>query len=143
MDTVEAVSPVTGRVMASFPVATAAEVERAVSRARAACAGWGQTPLAHRLTLLARLRNLLVNDIDQHEQLVAAATGKPDLEALAGDLLTCIDFIQYYEKHAAEILQPEERPGGILYGLSKTTSPPRPAPRPSYPASRSSSPRHP
>ena len=87
MDRVEAVSPVTGQVLASFPAATVAVVERAVSRARAACTSWGQTPLAWRLTLLARLRNLLVNDIDRHEQIVAAATGKPDLEALAGDHL--------------------------------------------------------
>jgi len=116
---IQAVSPVTGEVIARYAPASEEEVRRAVERGRAAFAGWSVTPIPERVRLLGRLRGLLVQGIDEHVARIAAATGKPHVEALAGDLLTCVDFIRYHEAHAAEHLAPEPRPGGLLFGLSK------------------------
>jgi acyl-CoA reductase-like NAD-dependent aldehyde dehydrogenase len=119
--TITARAPVTGAPLGTFPVPTATEVAGVVDRARAAFPAWRDTPLPARLAALRRLKNLLIEEADEITRVVVAATGKVDLEALAGDVLTSVAVLDYYAEHAAAILAPEARPGGVLFPGSAFT----------------------
>lgn len=109
-----ALSPVDGSPLGVFDVASQAEVQAAVARGRVAATLWGATEVGERLAYLGRLRVALVERLDEVVAQVVAATGKPDLEALTGDLLTSVEFIAYYEKNAEGFLASESRPGHWL-----------------------------
>jgi acyl-CoA reductase-like NAD-dependent aldehyde dehydrogenase len=111
MTELAAVSPVDGAEIGVFPACSPDEVAQAVTRGRAAFEAWGSTPIQERLQLLGRLRAVIVDDLDAIVARIVVATGKPDLEALTGDVLTTLDFIAYYEEHAAGMLGSESRPG--------------------------------
>ncbi|MBN2195153.1 MAG: aldehyde dehydrogenase family protein [Polyangiaceae bacterium] len=108
------ISPVDGTQIGVFPAATPGEVREAVERGRATSLAWGNTPLRERLRLLARLRAIIVEELDAVVARVTAATGKPDLEALAGDVYTTLDFIAHYEQSAENYLASEPRPSHRL-----------------------------
>jgi len=109
-----ATSPIDGAPLGDVPCATPEEVRAAVERGRRAAEGWGRTPLAERLRRLGSLRTVIMSDLDAVVARITAATGKPDLEALTGDVLTTLDTIAYLEAHAAEVLASEPRPGHRL-----------------------------
>ena len=58
---IEVVSPVTEEAVASVPAASVEDVDRAVAAARRAFSGWSTTPLAERVEVLRRLRELLAD----------------------------------------------------------------------------------
>lgn len=103
-------SPVTGRVIAEHDTPRAEEVREAVARAREAFGRWARTSVSERVAGLTAIRRVLTDDVDATVRAVTETTGKPGLEALAGDLLTSLEAIAYYEKHAAALLAPEPRP---------------------------------
>lgn len=109
-----AISPVDGSRIGSYPICEEAEVAAAIARGRQAFSVWGTTPARDRLGRLGRLRGAIVDDLDGIVARLVAATGKPELEALAGDVMTTVDFIAYYEQHAERFLASEERPGHWL-----------------------------
>lgn len=106
-----AISPVDGSRIGGYPCASAAAVAAAVERGRGAFQAWSKTPLRQRLARLGRLREVIVEDLDAVVARVVAATGKPDLEALTGDVLTTLDALAYCEQHAERALASEPRPG--------------------------------
>jgi acyl-CoA reductase-like NAD-dependent aldehyde dehydrogenase len=68
-----------------------------------------------RAAALARgLRAVIVTDLDGIVARITAATGKPDLEALTGDVLTTLDTLAYLEEHTETVLASEPRPGHRL-----------------------------
>lgn len=78
--------PSTGEVIAKAPCATSAEVERAVAAARAAYRTWSATPVIKRVQVLYRVRELIVEHLDELALSVATENGKVLEEAL-GDVL--------------------------------------------------------
>jgi malonate-semialdehyde dehydrogenase (acetylating)/methylmalonate-semialdehyde dehydrogenase len=92
----EVKSPYTGAALARLPLATAADVDRAVQQAHAAWPAWRRLPLRERLEPLAKLRALLLEQLDELSQLVASESGKTPAEAKAGVLrgVEVIEFAQ-------------------------------------------------
>jgi acyl-CoA reductase-like NAD-dependent aldehyde dehydrogenase len=121
MTTITGRSPLTDEVLGTFPVPSTSEVEQVVARARAAFPAWRDAPIAERVAALRRLKNLLIEDADEVVRVIVAATGKVEVEALAGDVLTSVAMLDYYEAHAAALLAPERRPGGVLFPRSTFT----------------------
>jgi acyl-CoA reductase-like NAD-dependent aldehyde dehydrogenase len=115
MTTLTGRSPLTGEVLGTFPVPSATEVEQVVARARRAFPAWRGTAVTERVAALRRLKNLLIEEADAVVRVIVAATGKVEVEALAGDVLTSVAMLDYYVTHAASILAPERRPGGIMF----------------------------
>jgi len=107
-------SPVDGRELGTYAEATAGEVQDAVARGRRAFQAWRKRPVNERLRSLRQLRSAIVERLDEVVERVVATTGKPDLDALTGDVYTVLDFIAYHEQHAAEVLARESRPGHLL-----------------------------
>ena len=82
----DAFDPSTGEVIAKVPCCTADEVEEAVQAAKAAFPGWSSTPVTKRVQVLYRLRELLVEHMDELTMLVAKENGK-NWEEAHGDVL--------------------------------------------------------
>ncbi|MDY0002818.1 MAG: aldehyde dehydrogenase family protein, partial [Polyangia bacterium] len=118
-ETIRAHSPATGALLVEIRATAPGEVMALLAAARAAFPAWRDLPIGQRLDCVTRLRKLLVERLDEVVALVAAATGKPDVEALASDVLVSVDVLRYYEREARQILADEPRRGTLLYRLSK------------------------
>jgi len=75
--------PSTGDLIARVPLSTAAEVQRAIARAKAAFADWSATPVARRCEFLWQLANRLRDHAEELARLVTRENGKslPDARA--------------------------------------------------------------
>lgn len=82
----DAFNPSTGEVIAKVPCCTADEVEAAIASAKAAFPGWSSTPVIKRVQILYRMRELIVEHMDELTHLVALENGKAWSEA-QGDVL--------------------------------------------------------
>ena len=82
----DAYNPSTGEVTAKVPCCTKEEVEAAVQAAKAAFPGWAATPVLKRVQILYRVRELILEHMDELTYLVAEENGKCWKEA-EGDVL--------------------------------------------------------
>ena len=82
----DAFNPSTGEVIAKVPCCTKDEVEAAIASAKAAYPLWSATPVIKRVQILYKLRDLLVEHMDELTHLVAMENGKAYAEA-QGDIL--------------------------------------------------------
>ena len=114
-----AIAPATGNPIAGYQMADAEQITTAMSKARQAFSSWQQTPLSQRLGYLKKMRNLIIADSERIVAILVEATGKAHLEALAGDIFTCVASIKYYEKNAGKILRRQRRSGHLLFPKSK------------------------
>ncbi len=82
----DAFDPSTGKVIARVPCCTEDEVELAIASAKAAYPSWSATPVMKRVQILYRLRELIIEHMDELTMLVALENGKSWSEAM-GDVL--------------------------------------------------------
>ncbi len=73
--------PATGNTTWSGAQATVAEVDQACKAARAAFYGWATTPLAQRIAICTRFRDLLKEHAEELAQTISLEVGKPLWEA--------------------------------------------------------------
>src|SRR5690349_15414900 len=78
----DSLNPRTGEVVASHPVASAADVQAAVDRARVAAAWWSGLSFAERKTLLTEWKGVITRRIDELAAIMQAETGKPHGDAM-------------------------------------------------------------
>ena len=82
----DAYNPSTGETIAKVPICTKEEVESAIQSAKAAFPAWAETPVMKRVQVLYRLRDLIIENMDELTELVARENGKVWEEA-QGDVL--------------------------------------------------------
>src|SRR5437868_3985696 len=92
--TFESVAPATGEVLGSFPRSTAADVDRAVAKAKAAFEDWRLVPAPERGNILFRFAELLRTHKDELTDLMTREMGKVKAEA-GGDVQEAIDMTYY------------------------------------------------
>ncbi len=78
--------------------------------ARKAFECWRRTTVRERTARLARLRNLIIDEMDTIAGRLTALTGKTPVEALMTEIIPAVENIRYLEKNAARFLAPEKRP---------------------------------
>ncbi|MGE0734244.1 MAG: aldehyde dehydrogenase [Alphaproteobacteria bacterium] len=91
----ETISPITGDVLTRVPDANAADVDAAVQAADAAWPAWHAAGPRKRQSLLMKVADRLVADVDRFAWLETANTGKPWRESVA-NVHTAADRILYY-----------------------------------------------
>ena len=79
-------NPSTGEIIAKAPCCTAEEVQYAISTAKAAFPAWKKTPVTKRVQILFKIRELLIEHMEELTYLVAEENGKAWKEA-EGDVL--------------------------------------------------------
>ena len=93
-ETFESVAPATGEVLGSFPRSSAADVDRAVARAKAAFDDWRLVPAPERGNILFRFAELLRDHKEELTDLMTREMGKVRTEA-GGDVQEAIDMSYY------------------------------------------------
>ena len=99
------VNPATGTVLREFACATPAEVLAAMSRARDAQAGWENTSLKKRLSLVKEFQRLLSHRKQQIASVITSESGKPYTEALLTEILVVLDTARFLIDESYEILR--------------------------------------
>src|SRR6516162_8151689 len=92
--TFDSLNPATGELIETFPRSGAAEVERAVSTARAAWEDWRLVPAPERGNILFRFAQLLEEHKPELSDLMTREMGKVKAEA-GGDVQEAIDMSYY------------------------------------------------
>jgi aldehyde dehydrogenase (NAD+) len=93
-ETFESVAPATGEVLGSFPRSSAADVDSAVAKAKAAFDDWRLVPAPERGNILFRFAELLRAHKDELTDLMTREMGKVKAEA-GGDVQEAIDMSYY------------------------------------------------
>lgn len=83
-----------------------ADAATRMARARAAQSQWASLPPAQRALALRPLRHLIAQRMDEIISVISAETGKPPMDALAGDVMVTLEHLRFYERRAANILRP-------------------------------------
>ncbi len=82
----DAYNPSTGEIIAKVPNCTQDEINMAISAASKAFPSWSATPVMKRVQILYKVRELIMDNIDELTKLVATENGKV-LEEAKGDVL--------------------------------------------------------
>jgi aldehyde dehydrogenase (NAD+) len=102
--TLDVINPATEEVVASVPSADRADVDAAVSAARAALNGpWGQLAARERGRLLWRLGEKLLERADEVARLETLHNGKPIFESRQIEVPAAAECLQYYAGWADKI----------------------------------------
>ena len=102
-------NPATLEAVGAIDVQTAADVAGAVERARKAQPAWAELGIPARARYLERAVRVLLARQEDFIDVICAETGKPRLEALATEILTACDALQFYAKRARRILADRTR----------------------------------
>lgn len=89
-----------------------------VERARIAFPFWSRHTVGARTRSLQTLRRIIAVRRDEIVATLCRETGKPPLDALAGDVMVTLEQMLYYEKHAARLLRrrPVKKPPFLYTG---------------------------
>ena len=87
-------NPATGEVIAKVPLATAAEMDKAVQFAKAAQPAWGATNPQRRARVMMKMVDLLHRDMDKLAEALSREHGKtlPDAK---GDVIRGLEVVEY------------------------------------------------
>ena len=109
----------TGRPLTSIPVGTAADVEAAFAEARAAQVDWAKRPVAERLEVISRYRDLVIKNREFLMDLLQAEAGKARWAAQE-EIVDLVANANYYARVGGGLLKPH-KVQALLPGIGKTT----------------------
>jgi aldehyde dehydrogenase (NAD+) len=112
-------NPVDGTVLASYPNTSAADVNAAVARARAASLAWQALGFRGRRKVLLKWASQISKQVDEIAEIVRAETGKPISDATLEATLA-LGHLAWAAKHAEGVLAKQHRPSGLLMFNMKT-----------------------
>ncbi|HVJ94864.1 MAG TPA: aldehyde dehydrogenase family protein, partial [Labilithrix sp.] len=73
-----------------------------VRRARQAQEKWAALPIRERVRTIAQVKNKILSRAEEIAKLVHEETGKPEVEALLGEVLASADLVGYWQDAIAE-----------------------------------------
>ena len=101
----KSINPVTGALLAEWPVHDDAEVERRLTRAVQAFASWKTTPFEARGVILTAMADRLEAELPLLARTMTDEVGKPITES-HGEVQKCAWVCRHYAEHAAALLVP-------------------------------------
>ncbi|MBT1868534.1 succinate-semialdehyde dehydrogenase [Enterobacter mori] len=100
------VNPATGETLATFPWATADDVERAIAQADAGYRQWRRESVSHRAQKLRDLGAALRNRGEEMARMMSREMGKPILQARA-EVAKSASLCDWYAEHGPAMLNAE------------------------------------
>lgn len=100
------VNPATGETLATYPWATADDVERAIAQADAGYRLWRRESVSHRAQKLRDLGAALRNRGEEMARMMSREMGKPILQA-RGEVAKSASLCDWYAEHGPEMLNAE------------------------------------
>jgi succinate-semialdehyde dehydrogenase/glutarate-semialdehyde dehydrogenase len=102
--------PATGEKIRTYPTASQADIEAALSAASAAYAGWSRrTTVSERAALVRRVGELHTERRDELAAIINREMGKP-VDASLGEVDFCAEIYGFYADHAEELLADQPVP---------------------------------
>ena len=112
--------PVTGEILAEYPIADRETVFSAVARARIASKSWQELGFKGRRKVLLQWSNLLISKLDEITEIVSRETGKPVSDAKLEASLA-VGHLGWAARHAEEAMRTSHRsPGALMANMSAT-----------------------
>jgi succinate-semialdehyde dehydrogenase/glutarate-semialdehyde dehydrogenase len=99
------VNPATLEELGRFKIASAADVNAAVARARAAQPGWAALSYRNRARYILKVRRELYDRKEEIMRIISDETGKPEFEALTTEIFMVSDLMSHFATKAERILR--------------------------------------
>jgi acyl-CoA reductase-like NAD-dependent aldehyde dehydrogenase len=101
------INPATLEELGRFPIASAADVRRAVERARDASREWAQLSFRNRARYILKAQRALYDRKEEIIRIISDETGKPEFEALTTEVFMVSDLMSHFAMNAERILRDE------------------------------------
>jgi len=101
------INPATLEELARFHIASSAEVNAAVARARAAQPAWGALSFRNRARYILKLQREVYDRQEEISSIISDETGKPAFEALTAEVFPACDLMSHFAANARRILRDE------------------------------------
>jgi malonate-semialdehyde dehydrogenase (acetylating)/methylmalonate-semialdehyde dehydrogenase len=92
-ETFDVINPATGELLTRTPLGGAREVEQAASAAQTALQDWRQRPVQERVQYLFKLRDLLLQDLDNIGRIITTEAGKT-LDESKAEMVRAIENVE-------------------------------------------------
>ena len=111
--TFQSLNPVTGEVIATYPIASTREIAEAVTIAYDAFERWSATGFSNRRKVLHAYSKAILKEIDYLSDLVTLETGKPHSDAKL-EIALAAHHIAWAAQNAESVLRTSHRTPGLL-----------------------------
>lgn len=101
-------SPATGEALEKVTATSVDEIPSLVKKAREAQLAWAEMPLAKRIKAVSGIKARILSGAESIAKTVHEETGKPEVEALLGEILASADVVSYWAEIIADELEPFE-----------------------------------
>ncbi|PRA12170.1 succinate-semialdehyde dehydrogenase [Arthrobacter sp. MYb211] len=100
-------NPATGVVEATYPIASDAQIQTAITTAHQAYGQWSVSALAERVALLERVADIYEARAEELAGIITREMGKPKKQSL-GEISIVVSIYRYYAKNGPKFLEDEE-----------------------------------
>lgn len=111
--------PATGEVLGYSPLHTEYELPEMMRRARNAQESWCHYPVKKRVRLILKVRDYIVNNLDEISQTICKDNGKTLTDALAAEIFPAAVAVSYYCRNAPHFLQDVRLPASHMATINK------------------------
>lgn len=118
--TFQSLNPVTGDVIATYPITTTAQVYEATTIAYDAFEGWSTSGFRHRRKILLAYSEAMLAEIDRLSELVTLETGKPHSDAKL-EIALAAHHISWAALNVESVLRTAHRSPGLLMANMSAT----------------------
>lgn len=100
-------SPATLEPIGAVDEQNASDFRSAIARARQAFTTWRDTSVAERKQFIFRMREYVLDHIDELTDLICKETGRPAMESVGLEIFYALDVMTYWGKNASKFLRDE------------------------------------
>ncbi|MBX3187400.1 MAG: aldehyde dehydrogenase family protein [Labilithrix sp.] len=101
-------SPATGAALSPVEATPLDAIDAIVDKARKAQAAWAATDVHKRVKIVSAIKKRILTRAEELAKVIHEETGKPDVEALLGEVLASADVVAYWAETLADELEPFE-----------------------------------
>ncbi len=101
-------SPIDGAALSDVVVTPLASLEGMLSAAREAQPLWAAVPLDERIRIIGKVKSRILDRAEEVAKCLNREVGKPEEEAILGEVLPTADGVDYWCAHIEDLLEPEE-----------------------------------
>src|SRR5438445_10763329 len=113
--------PATGKELGRAPLVMPEDVARAVGRAREAQSEWAILTFRERGRLIMKARKIILKELEEIASLISQETGKPVSEAIAMEVTTTLDLMQYFARKTTSLLRPRRVSVGQYWSMGRSS----------------------
>src|SRR2546429_3152822 len=113
--------PITGEEIGRASIVMPEDVARAVGRAREAQNEWAIVTFRERGRLIMKARKIILKELEEIASLISRETGKPVSEAIAMEMTTSLDLMQYFARKTASLLRPHRVSVGQYWSMGRSS----------------------